>query len=607
MEYSLAFVHVFDLVLLIALVHYYRKLGYGFLKFGALSILALLPVQLLDHAKIVSFSPFFEVALIGLASLVYSALLLACVSDIVRKGYPSRYLVATGLMFAGTLIYAALQINTLWLARIIVCSPAMVLAALSVFMLLHRQGQHRDSIGSLWFASLIVLEICVGIVKPFYTDGSAIGHYGLLEDLVHLLIGVSLIMITSEKVIRDLFSKDQRIEEYVEERKRLELQFSHGQKLESLGLLAGGMAHDFNNMLTSILGYAGLAMKKLPADSEIRKDLYMVMSGARQAVDLTSQMLIYAGKGASVFEAVDISRAVDDMSSLLDSIVPGKIQLVQRLSRDLPLLRGDKVQLGQAVLNLVANAVDAIEDTGVIEVSTGITEVDDALLKASFFAEERDPGAYLFLRVKDTGIGMNEEQVVRIFDPFYSEKQTNKGLGLSSLSGVVRQHKGFISVYSRPEEGSEFGVYFPVVAYQEASDSNRLATRPKDQTRGRVLIADDDPRIRSLMGSILEADHLILTSAGDGKEALRIFEREAGQFDLLLLDCTMPKMSGAEVYHKVRAASSQVPVILVSGYHQEQVARSIDSDPNAYFIKKPFNVDTLLAEVRNALGSTQVA
>lgn len=603
--YSLAFVHVFDLVLLVALVHYYRKLGYRFLKFGALSILVLFPVQLLDHANIVSFSPLFEVALVGLAGLVYSALLLACVSDLVRKEYPLRYLVATGLMYAGTLVYASLQVDTLWLTGIIVCSPAMVLAAFSVWLLL--QGQHRDSIGFVWFAGLIVLEIGVGFVKPFYPEGSAIGHYGLLQDLVHLLIGVSLIMITSEKVIRDLFSKDQRIEEYVAERKRLELQFSHGQKLESLGLLAGGMAHDFNNMLTSILGYAGLAMKKLPADSEIRKDLYMVMSGARQAVDLTSQMLIYAGKNASEFEAVDISQAVDDMSSLLVSIVPGKIQLVQRLGRDLPLLKGDKVQLGQAVMNLVANAVDAIEDTGVIEVSTGIAEVDDAMLDGSFFAEEREPGAYLFLRVRDTGIGMNEEQMVRIFDPFYSEKQTNRGLGLSSLSGIVRRHKGFVSVSSSPDEGAEFGVYFPVVAYQEASDGDRLVARVSDQIKGRVLVADDDPRIRSLIGSILEADHLMLTCAEDGKEALGIFEREAGQFDLLLFDCTMPKMSGVEVYHKVRAAGSHVPVILVSGYHQEQVARSIDSDPNAYFIKKPFNVDTLLSEVRSALASTQIA
>jgi nitrogen-specific signal transduction histidine kinase len=156
--------------------------------------------------------------------------------------------------------------------------------------------------------------------------------------------------------------------------------------LESLGVLAGGIAHDFNNMLTSILGYASLAMKKLPASSDVRKDLYMVMSGARQAVDLTSQMLVYAGKGAIEFESVDIARVVDNMSSMINFIVPRKIRLVQKVTRDLPRLKGDQVQLGQVLMNLVANTIDALDqEAGTIQITTGLTEVDAARLRQSFF------------------------------------------------------------------------------------------------------------------------------------------------------------------------------------------------------------------------------
>ncbi len=236
--------------------------------------------------------------------------------------------------------------------------------------------------------------------------------------------------------------------------------------MESLGVLAGGIAHDFNNMLTSILGYASLAMKKLPASSDVRKDFYMVMSGARQAVDLTSQMLVYAGKGAIEFESVDIARVVDNMSSIINSIVPRKIRLVQKVTRDLPRLKGDHVQLGQVLMNLVANAINALDqEAGTIQITTGLTEVDAARLRQSIFASEAEVGAYLYLSVKDSGSGMDAVQVSKIFDPFYSEKGVSKGLGLSSISGVVRQHGGFVHVELSLGEGSDFTVDFPALSY----------------------------------------------------------------------------------------------------------------------------------------------
>ncbi|HAK51191.1 MAG TPA: hypothetical protein DCM54_04710 [Gammaproteobacteria bacterium] len=294
------------------------------------------------------------------------------------------------------------------------------------------------------------------------------------------------------------------------------------------------------------------------------------MSGARQAVDLTSQMLVYAGKGAMEFESVDLSKVLDNMSSLINSIVPPKIRLVRKPVRDLPRLKGDQVQLGQLLMNLVANAVDAIEEAGTIEISTGLAEVDDALLRKSFFATDLSPGAYLYLSVKDSGAGMDPGQVSKIFDPFYSEKGVSKGLGLSSISGIVRQHQGFVNVQSTLGGGSEFSVYLPALSYQEVVPTKGTQFR-SGSNKGKILLADDDPRIRSLIESILESDHFQLTSREDGKEAIKAAAEDGSSYVLFLLDCTMPKMSGTQVYRQIRSQGLTTPVILISGYHQEQV------------------------------------
>ncbi len=589
-----------DLAVLAGLVLGYRKLGHRFLRPASATVVVVLTGRVLADTGLVGAATVSGMGVSAGLHLIYCLLLLATVCDIVQRRFPRRAAMAIGGLFAMGYTGLAVTDDVGRLPAFMIQLPAAIVLGVGCVLLL--RFRRSSSIAAPVLAGLMLVMLCLpGAMVVF--DAWAL--FRLTNDSIALLIGVILLMLTLEQAALDLESRDQRLESQVEERRRLELQFSQAQKLESLGVLAGGIAHDFNNMLTSILGYASLATKKLPVDSEIRQDLYMVMSGARQAVDLTSQMLIYAGKGALAFESVDLSRVVEDMSSLIHSIVPRKIQLVQKLARDLPTLRGDKVQVGQVAMNLVANAVDAIQDnTGVIEVSSGIAEVDEDLIRSCFFAENREPDAYLYLRVKDTGVGMSDHQVERIFDPFYTEKRTSRGLGLSSLSGIVRQHKGFIRVVSEPDSGSEFTIYFPVVVIQESSGDSRFAARSSDR-KGKVLLADDDPRIRTLMASILESDHFRLTSAEDGKEALRIYEQEPDQFDLLVLDCTMPKMSGTELYRKIRGNGSMVPIVLVSGYHQEQVAASINHDPNAYFIKKPFNVDDFLAMVHDALKDRQ--
>ncbi len=575
-----------QLIVVAALIYFYVRTGHEFLKFGAIALGINLVFEVTSSAGLLSADGIAEAGFDTLTALMigYAALDLAA-----RKTSGTRLVTAALVLFltsAAVVSGAALPSG---IEPVALGTPA---ALLFLFCATTAISANSRSVSMLLFVALTTMA-AVASVSLHYLPEQV-----FWQQLLLLTTGIALILVTSERALDELGAKERRIERFAQDRKRLELQISQAQKLESLGMLAGGIAHDFNNMLTSILGYANLAMKKLPPDSEVRKDLYMVMSGARQAVDLTSQMLTYAGKGAIDYEAVDISRVVDNLSSLIHSIVPKHVQLVQRLSRDLPSMKGDRVQLGQAVMNLIANAVDAIEEgAGTVEVVTGLADVNSLTLSDSFFAEELEPGAYLYLKVRDTGIGMSDEQVARIFDPFYSDKGSSKGLGLASLSGIVRQHRGCIRVQSRRGEGSEFIVYFPIVAVSDAVQPSSTASATNRQERGKVLLADDDPRIRSLMVSILESDHYTIISAEDGKEALALWREHQGDFDVLVLDCTMPKMSGTEVYSQIRSEGVMTPAVLVSGYRQEQVARNIENDPNARFIKKPFNVDDFLSDV----------
>lgn len=485
--------------------------------------------------------------------------------------------------------------------------PLCLLLLVSAVLLL-REGA---LVPSLAMTGLIICHMLLSLLLPFTLENSSVFVFVIFLDLaVMLMTSVTLMMFAAAWSVSALSERDETVVRFAQHTRRLELQYSQSQKHESLGVLAGGIAHDFNNMLTSILGYTSLAMRNLEADSPVRKDLYMVMSGARQAVDLTSQMLAYAGKGAIEFQSVDVSRIVENMAGLINSVVPGDFHLTQKLGTGLPMVRGDAVQLGQVVMNLVANAVDAIDaPSGAVEIRTGLSDVDTRLMATAFFAETQEPGAFIFIEVSDTGVGMSPDQLEKIFDPFYSDKNQSRGLGLSSLAGIVRQHKGFVCVTSAEGVGSTLTVYLPIVTYHDgeglhpkiAPGSGAVGVKFK----GRILVADDDKRIRSLISSVLGDDLYSIDEVGDGREAVNRLETHGSQYDLIILDCTMPKLSGSDVYKQIRASGITVPVLLISGYRQEQVLSDIDRDPAAFFLKKPFGVDELVEQVGNVFRETQ--
>src|SRR5215831_5148079 len=264
------------------------------------------------------------------------------------------------------------------------------------------------------------------------------------------------------------------------ERRHLEEQLRHAQKLESLGILAGGVAHDFNNLLTGILGNASLAMDSVSPHSEVRAMLQGIIKSAERAADLTRQLLAYAGKGKFVIDKIDVSALVRDISELLRSSVPRSVELDLHLSNDLPYVEGDPTQIQQLVMNLILNAVEATgERKGAVRVFTRFRHVTLRDVTSRYRPDAPQPGAYVEIEVSDTGCGMSPEVEAQIFDPFFTTKFTGRGLGLAAALGIVRGHKGAIRVDTRPGAGSTFSVLLPAAA--------GLASSSVDKERGNAL------------------------------------------------------------------------------------------------------------------------
>ena len=386
------------------------------------------------------------------------------------------------------------------------------------------------------------------------------------------------------------------------ERASLQAQLLQVQKLESLGLLAGGIAHDFNNFLTAILGGAGTARLQLPSESPARADLEIVISAARRAADLTRQMLAYSGKGRFEIRPVDVSQAVKEIASLLETTISKKVQMRLELAAGLPAIEADVAQVQQVLMNLVINGAEAIGDErGTVLVTTGAQDVDEGFARR-FFASEIRTGRYVFIEVHDTGSGMDAETKAKIFDPFFTTKFTGRGLGLSAVLGIVRSHGGAIRVDSSPGRGSTFKVVFPA-SDQPAGVSPRTAVRYHGH--GLALVIDDDQGVRSAARRMMKLFGFEVIEAENGRIGAETFARHAGEITVVLLDMTMPEMSGEETFRAIRRVREDVPVILTSGYDEVEATSRFTSKGLAGFLQKPFAPDELAAKLAAALAPSK--
>jgi PAS domain S-box-containing protein len=385
-----------------------------------------------------------------------------------------------------------------------------------------------------------------------------------------------------------------------EERRTLQTRLANSQKLESLGVLAGGVAHDFNNLLTGILGNILLARSMLPFGREdLASRMQQAESAATRAVELTRQMLAFSGRGHFVIQSVDLNAAMSEMVELLRSGLSTKVSFRFELDPGSPCILADASQVRQVVMNLIINAAEAIgEQPGVITLRTEVRDIDAAFLATGFSVGALEAGRHVCAQIVDTGCGMDEETRSRIFDPFFTTKFIGRGLGLAAVLGIVKGHHGAIWATSSLGLGTTFSVLFPSAPCSPPPQAPLVSEAVPDRFSGRVLVIDDEELVRDLVGVVLEEAGFEVVLAESGPAGLDVIREWVAKIDVVLLDLTMPGMGGLEVFAELKKLRPDLRVVLTSGYTRGNVLRQfIDVVPDD-FIEKPFQPADLVAAVR---------
>ena len=404
----------------------------------------------------------------------------------------------------------------------------------------------------------------------------------------------------------------------VTERKRFNEGLQRTQKLESLGVLAGGIAHDFNNLLTGIMGNASIVLDDIPSGSPARNNLEAVVIASERAAVLTRQLLAYAGKGRFVIERLDLSDLVRDITNLLQTSIPRTVQLrfmnqTRALTRrrvapqaGLPCIEGDAAQVQQLIMNLVINAAEAVEEgrTETVLIITSLEEVTQSYIDQLIAPNGILPGAYVKLEVRDRGCGMDEATLSRIFDPFFTTKFIGRGLGLAAVMGIVRGHKGALHVDSAPGKGTSFKVLFPV-SEGPPTTPERSSREPEQSLAGHgtILVIDDEDVVRQTAKSALETYGYDVVVAENGKEGVDLFQELGDEVAAVLLDMTMPVMSGEEALMHLKSMRPDVPVVLSSGYDEAEATRLFTGKGLAGFVQKPYTAACLAEKMKAVLQS----
>jgi len=384
-------------------------------------------------------------------------------------------------------------------------------------------------------------------------------------------------------------------------RKQLEAQFLQAQKMEAVGVLAGGVAHDFNNLLNVINGYTELALEDMAQDSPVREDLEQVREAGRRAASLTSQLLSFSRKSILNPEILNLNEIIANISPMLRRLIGENIELLTIEKPGLGLINADPGQLQQIVMNLALNARDAMPEGGKLTIETANVEFDEEYIREHPMVKA---GPYSMLAISDNGIGMDAATRSHIFEPFFTTKEKGKGtgLGLSTVYGIVKQSNGFIWIYSEPGTGTTFKIYFPRIEGEITKVAGE--SKPNDDFRGfeTVLIVEDEKAVRALAARILHERGYNVLEASDGKEALRIVGEYAGKIDLIITDVVMPGMSGRELVSKIEVLHPGIKTLYISGYTDDVIVHHGILDSNVAFLQKPFTNESLARKVREVMN-----
>ena len=391
----------------------------------------------------------------------------------------------------------------------------------------------------------------------------------------------------------------------VTERKRLEEHLIQSRKYEGLGVLAGGLAHEFNNILTSVLGNAELGLMKVTADSPATPIFLEIGKAARRAANLTKQMLAYSGRDQIAVEPVQLESMIQDAVPFLQSMFSQRAEL--RLELSPAIARGDVIQLRQIAMQLAMNAVESIESApGRIVIATGMVTLKESDLKGVFALAPSVPGIFAFFEFSDNGCGMPAELAAKIFDPFFSTKFVGRGLGLASVLGIVKRHRGGVQVQTAIGRGTTIRVLIPQTL--ASSEEVKVAQSPPLESQLRVLLVEDEPTVREFLSQLLNGAGYEVIAAKDGLEAVELAKQLGDEIGIILLDIVMPRLDGWDAFDALHANVPNAPIILMSGYDEKtggSPRRQLSQA--AGFLQKPFRPAQLFAEMKRALAMTDIA
>ncbi len=426
-----------------------------------------------------------------------------------------------------------------------------------------------------------------------FADGQWVRHHFLVSTELLKIDGTSRIMLSIHDITAHL--------QVEQEKNLLQKQLYQAQKLESIGRLAGGIAHDLNNLLVPILGYAEIMFEDFK-DNDPRREVARHITGAgRRAADLLRQLLAFSRKQHLEYSVINLNQLLKDFEHLLRRTLREDISLVLSCTEDLPNIHGDKGQLEQIIMNLAVNAQDAMPDGGTLTFTTTFSTASPASVVTRGQVESRRGN--VILEVVDTGEGMAPQTLEQIFDPFFTTKSVDKGtgLGLSTVHGIIQQHGGAIDVISTPGAGTSFRILLPVVTEKVLTEED-AGSEPSRGGSECILIVEDEDHLRELLCSALGRQGYRVLSSGAGDAALKILEQAPENVDLLLTDVVMPGMNGKELYHQAVGKRPDLKVLYMSGHNDEIISRRGILEDGMWFIEKPFSMKTLNQKIREVLS-----
>jgi len=404
--------------------------------------------------------------------------------------------------------------------------------------------------------------------------------------------------IQTRGIFRDITTRKQ----LEQEKEKLQSLLLQSQKMESIGRLAGGVAHEFNNLLTGIIGFSELSLGKIEENAPLREDVESIKKAAKQASTLAHHLLTFSRKRKIEFEILNINDIIENAEIMLKHLLSENITLVLNFATNLKSIESDSELIKQLVVNLATNAHDAMPEGGTFEISTSNKTVNE---DESLKMPEAHPGNFVCLSVKDTGVGMNKDIIHRMFEPFFGTKDIGKGtgLGLSVVYGIVKQHKGWITVESKPGQGTEFRIFLPVYSRRQKNMTENKNSLIKSSNSGKsILVVEDEGIVRDLAVRVLREGGYDVSEAANSKEAKDVFMTENGNFNLVFSDVVMPGETGPQLVDQLLFHNPQLHVLFSSGYSDERSKRHILLDKGFPFLQKPYTPSDLLLVVEDLIG-----